>query len=137
MEIWRRDMVVSNSLMSSQTTINLTTNDPRVVCSVPIGISQDTDLDKARTLLLDLRGKHPKATQVCGCPRTLLSASGVVLSLDIESVGLVSLCIEGAKKLIASAERHNFNPHCFLITGHFTERFPSSKVCGALELSTR
>ena len=62
MEICRRKVVVPNGLMSSQTTLNLTTNDPRVVCSVPIGISQDTDLDKVRTRLLDLRSKHPKAT---------------------------------------------------------------------------
>ena len=34
----------------------------------------DADLDKARAILLDLGSKHPKATQVCGCPLTILSA---------------------------------------------------------------
>jgi len=78
-----RRVVVPNSLMASQTAINLTTNDPRVVCSVPISISYDADVDKARAILLDLGSKHPKATLVCGCPLTLLGPSGVVLSLDM------------------------------------------------------
>jgi hypothetical protein len=34
-----RRVVVPNSLMASQTTINLTTNDPRVDCTVPMSIS--------------------------------------------------------------------------------------------------
>ena len=78
-----RRVVVPNSVMASQTNINLTANDPRVICSVLIGISYDSDIDKARAILLDLAGKHPKAKQVCGCPLTQLGASGVVLSLDV------------------------------------------------------
>ena len=78
-----RRVVVPNSVMASQTNINLTANDPRVVCSVLVGISYDSDIDKARTILLDLAGKHPKAKQVCGCPLTQLGASGVTLSLDV------------------------------------------------------
>lgn len=78
-----RRVVVPNSVMASQTTINLTTNDPRVVCSVPLSISYDADIDRARAILLDLGSKHPKATQVCGCPLTQLGAAGVTLSLDM------------------------------------------------------
>ena len=78
-----RRVVVPNSVMASQTNINLTANDPRVICSVPIGISYDSDIDKARAILLDLAGKHDKAKQVCGCPLTQLGAAGVVLSLDV------------------------------------------------------
>jgi len=78
-----RRVVVPNSLMASQTNINLTANDPRVICSVLIGISYDSDIDKARAILLDLGGQHPKAEQVCGCPLTQLGDSGVVLSLDV------------------------------------------------------
>ena len=78
-----RRVVVPNSLMASQTNINLTTNDPRVVCSVLIGISQASDIDQARAILLGLASKHAKARQVCGCPVTQLGASGVVLSLDV------------------------------------------------------
>ncbi len=77
-----RRVVVPNSLMASQTNINLTANDPRVICSVLIGISYDSDIDKARAILLDLAAKHPKAKQVCGCPLIQLGAAGVVLSVD-------------------------------------------------------
>jgi small-conductance mechanosensitive channel len=78
-----RRVVVPNSLMASQTNINLTANDPRVICSVLIGLSCASDIDKARAILLDLAGKHPNAKQVCGCPLTQLGAAGVVLSLDV------------------------------------------------------
>ena len=78
-----RRVVVPNSVMASQTNVNLTANDPRVICSVSIGISYDSDIDKARAILLDLASKHAKAKQVCGCPLTQLGASGVVLSLDV------------------------------------------------------
>jgi len=78
-----RRVVVPNSLMASQTAINLTANDPRVVCSVPFNISYDADIDKARAILLELAGKHPRAREVCGCPVTQLGSSGVVLTLDV------------------------------------------------------
>ena len=102
-----RRVVVPNSLMASQTNINLTTDDPRVVCSVPMSISNDADMDKARTILLDLGSKHPKASQVCGCPLTQLSASGVVLSLDmwcadaLTAITLKCDLLEQAKKRFA------------------------------------
>jgi len=78
-----RRVVVPNSLMASQTTINLTGNDPRVVCSVAIGISYDSDIDKARGALLELASKHPKAGKLSACAVTQLGASGVVLTLDV------------------------------------------------------
>ena len=61
-----RRVVVPNSVMASQTTINLTGNDPRLICSVPIGISYHADIDKARAILLELAGQHPKANQGAG-----------------------------------------------------------------------
>ena len=72
----KRRVVVPNSVMASQTAINLTANDPRIIYPVPIGISYDSDFDKARGILLDLAGKHPKAKEVCGCSsRSHLSAT--------------------------------------------------------------
>jgi small-conductance mechanosensitive channel len=103
-----RRVVVPNSLMASQTAINLTTNDPRVVCSVPVAISGDADLDKARAILLELGRLHPMATRVCGCPVTAWSAAGVVLSLDLwcpdalTAIGLRCELLEQAKKRFAN-----------------------------------
>ena len=78
-----RRVVVPNSLMASQTNINLTGNDPRVVCSVAVGISYDSDIDKARGILLELASKHPNAGKVTACLVTQLGAAGMVLTLDV------------------------------------------------------
>ena len=78
-----RLVVIPNSVMAGQTTINLTGNDPRVICSVPIGISYDSNIDKARGILLELAGKLAKAEDICGCPLTQLGSSGPVLTLDV------------------------------------------------------
>ena len=78
-----RRVVVPNSLMASQTSINLTGDDPRIVCSVPISIGYGSDIDKARGILLELASKHPHAESVCGCPLTQLGGSGMVLTLDV------------------------------------------------------
>src|SRR5215472_6142184 len=78
-----RRIVVPNSSMASQTTVNLSGEDPRVVASIPFAISNDSDIDKARTILLDLARKHPRAKEVSGCPVTQAGASGVVLTLNI------------------------------------------------------
>jgi small conductance mechanosensitive channel len=75
-----RRIVVPNSVISSQTTVNLTGDDPRVLCSVPIGISCDADIDQARALLLDLLRQQPQVKQVCGCPVTQLGVNGIVLT---------------------------------------------------------
>jgi small conductance mechanosensitive channel len=77
-----RRVVVPNSAMASQTTVNLTSEDPRVVCNVPFTISYQSDLDKARAILLELARQHPLAKQVIGCPVTQVGPVGVVLTLS-------------------------------------------------------
>ncbi|HEY9073332.1 MAG TPA: mechanosensitive ion channel family protein [Desulfobaccales bacterium] len=76
-----RRVVVPNSTIASQTTINLTCEDPRALCSVPISISCDSDIDKTRAILLELARRHPKAQEVTGCPVTQFGPNGVVLTL--------------------------------------------------------
>ena len=78
-----RRVVVPNSLMASQTTINLTGDDPRVICSVPISLGGGAEIDQARSILLALAGKHPKVQSVYGCPLTQLGSSGIVLTLEV------------------------------------------------------
>lgn len=77
-----RHVVVPNSVIASQTIINLTGNDPRLICSVGFGISYDSDIDKARAILMDLAAKNPQAQKVCACPVTQLAAYSVVLTLQ-------------------------------------------------------
>ena len=76
-----RRVVVPNSTMASQVTINLTTKDPRVMAVVPIGIGYRADITKARGILAELAKRHPKVQEMVDCPVTQLGNSSVVLSL--------------------------------------------------------
>lgn len=103
-----RRVVVPNSTIASQTTINLTSEDPRTFCSVPISISCDSDIDKTRAILLELARRHPLTQEVTGCPVTQFGPGGVVLTLgawcaDSATAGVVKgdLLEQAAKRLAA------------------------------------
>jgi small conductance mechanosensitive channel len=104
-----RRIVVPNSVIASQTTVNLTGDDPRALCSVPIGISYDAGIDKAREILLELLHQHPQAKEVCGCPVTQLGVNGVVLTPTAwcagtdAAVALKCDLLEQARKRFAAA----------------------------------
>lgn len=76
-----RRIVVPNSVMAGQVTVNLTATDPRAMAVVPIGIGYDADIDKARRILVELAQGHSKVEAVVGCPVTQLGNSSVVLTL--------------------------------------------------------
>lgn len=78
-----RRVVVPNSIMASQTTINLTRDDLRAVCCVSVVISLDSDLDHARAILLEIAGSNPKTKKIDSCPVTHLDGSGVQLTLSV------------------------------------------------------
>jgi len=78
-----RRVVVPNSLMASQVTINLTRDDSRAICSIAVVITLDSDLDKARALLLEIAQGNPKAQKIDGCPVTRLDGSGIELTLSV------------------------------------------------------
>ena len=76
-----RRIVVPNGLIANQVTVNLTSKDARVMASIPIGIGYGSDIDRARSILLELARKHPAVETVVGCPVTELGDSSVLLSL--------------------------------------------------------
>jgi small-conductance mechanosensitive channel len=78
-----RRIVIPNSAMASQTSVNLSQTDRRTLCVVPIGISYDADVDKARRTLLNLAAQNPKVEEPAGCPVTALEGSRLVLSLKV------------------------------------------------------
>jgi small-conductance mechanosensitive channel len=78
-----RRVVVPNSIMASQTTINMTRDDLRAVCSVSIVISLDSDLDRARAILLEIAVSNPKTQKIGGCSVTHLDGAGVELTLSV------------------------------------------------------
>jgi small conductance mechanosensitive channel len=69
--------------MAGQTTINLTRDDSRAMCSVPVVISLETNMDQARSIMLEVAQGNPKAQKVDGCPVTRLDGSGVELTLNV------------------------------------------------------
>jgi len=77
-----RRVVIPNSVMASQTSINLSLTDKRNLCVVPFRLSQDADVEKARKILVELVKQHPKALEYVGCPVTALGKSSVTLSLQ-------------------------------------------------------
>ena len=78
-----RRVVVPNSIMASQTTVNLTRDDSRAICSVPVVVSLDSDIDQVRAILLEIAGSNPKAQKIGGCPVTRLDGFGVELTLSV------------------------------------------------------
>lgn len=83
-----RRIVVPNSIMASQTTVNLAGEDPRAQCLIPFGIDVGADVDKARAVVLELARQHAKVKEVAGCAVTQVSAAGVVLTLTVWCVDL-------------------------------------------------
>ncbi|MBU0595644.1 mechanosensitive ion channel family protein [Candidatus Bipolaricaulota bacterium] len=74
-----RRIIVPNSLMAAQTTVNL--SDPRMMAIVSIGLDYASDVERARAILTEIAGAHPLVREIVGCPVAELSSSGVVLSL--------------------------------------------------------
>ncbi|MEI8376497.1 MAG: mechanosensitive ion channel family protein [Planctomycetota bacterium] len=77
-----RRIVVPNSLMANQVTVNLTPTDRRIMVAVPIRIAYDADLEKAREIMVHLAKQHPSVQEVVGCPLTALGESSVTLTLQ-------------------------------------------------------
>jgi len=78
-----RRVVVPNSVMASQISINLTSKDPRVMAVVPISIGYDSDIDKARSILMALAQRNTRVQEAVGCPVSQLANSSVTLSLRV------------------------------------------------------
>jgi small-conductance mechanosensitive channel len=78
-----RHVVVPNNMMANQTTINLTRDDPQILCSIPILITHDSNLTKARAILMALAKANPRTLKIGGCPVTQLDGFGVVLTLSV------------------------------------------------------
>jgi small conductance mechanosensitive channel len=74
-----RRIVVPNSLMAAQATVNL--SDPRMMAIVSIGLDYASDVERARSILTEIADAHPLVREIVGCPVAELSSSGVMLSL--------------------------------------------------------
>ncbi|MCS7060484.1 MAG: mechanosensitive ion channel family protein [Anaerolineae bacterium] len=89
-----RRVIVPNSVMNSQITINLSAHDPRKLAVITFQVGAGADLDQARSMALQAAQAHPLSEQVVGCPVINLSAGNAVLSLRVWCAHF-----EAAKKL--------------------------------------
>jgi small-conductance mechanosensitive channel len=78
-----RRIVVPNSTMASQVTVNLNTWNLQAMAIVPVGIAADEDVDAVRHVLLAIGAGHPQVDRVIDCPVRPHGESGVVLSLRV------------------------------------------------------
>ena len=78
-----RRVVVPNSVMATQVTINLTARDPRTMLALPIAVGYAADLDRARSIFVDLARGHDGILSVVDCPVTRLGESAVTLTLRV------------------------------------------------------
>ena len=103
-----RRIVLPNSLMASQTNINLSTIDRTVLWSIAIGIGYGANIDKARGILLDLGANHPATKSVNGCPIIQLNPSGIVFSLDLWCADALTAITLRSDLLEQSVKRFKF-----------------------------
>jgi small conductance mechanosensitive channel len=78
-----RRVVLPNSLAGTQTTVNLTSVDPRVMTAVNVGISYTADVARAREILLDISSAHPDVIETVDCPVVELGSSSVSLRVRV------------------------------------------------------
>jgi small-conductance mechanosensitive channel len=76
-----RRVVLPNALASSQTTVNLTSVDPRVMAAIHVSVSYTSDVGRARDILLGIANGHRDVLQVLDCPVVELGSSSVTLRL--------------------------------------------------------
>ena len=108
----QRLLVIPNSNIASQSTINLSSLPPRTSCGVSVYVATGSDVARARQVLLDLAKAHPKITSVDGCYVTRVTSRGVLLTLAAASAdgdavpGVKSDLLENAKKQFDAAGIH-------------------------------
>ena len=78
-----RRVIISNSSISITTMVNLSAKELRTMAIVPISIGYDSDIDKARALILEVASGLPDIEEVVSCPVTNLGASSVDFSLRL------------------------------------------------------
>lgn len=85
-----RWVILPNSIMASQTIVNLSGGDPRAVCQVAIRIGSAALIDKVRGILTEAAAQHPKVHRTIGCPLTQLEPTGMVLTLTVQCADAVT-----------------------------------------------
>jgi len=78
-----RWIVLPNSVIVGETTVNLTSGDPKALALIPFSIGYDSDIDKTRKIAIELATAHPGVQEVMNCPVHDLADSSVDLTLRV------------------------------------------------------
>ena len=104
-----RRLVIPNSTMASQTSINLSLARQGAPCLVTIVLAPAVDPAPVRKILTDLARVHPQTVAIDGCNVTALSGSGTTVTLNLwcadpaAAAVLRSDLLESAKKQFDAA----------------------------------
>jgi small conductance mechanosensitive channel len=105
----QRLLVIPNSTIASQASINLSLTPVRAPCGVSLCVATGGEIAPARQILLDLAKAHQKIAQVDGCFVTSVTGQGVTLTLSAACAeagaapGVKSDLLENAKKQFDAA----------------------------------
>ncbi len=105
----QRLLVIPNSNMASQASLNLSLTPQRTPCGVSFYVAAGSDAARARQILLEVAKAQAKIAQVDGCYITRVTSRGVILTLaascaDGDAVpGVKSDLLENAKKQFDTA----------------------------------
>ena len=102
-----RRIILSNASISSATMVNLSAKDLRMMALIPISVGYDSDIDAARSLILEVASGIPEIDEVVGCPITNLGSSSVDFSLRVwcADAGVAA----GVKNTVLEAVKRRFD----------------------------
>lgn len=119
-----RRIVLPNSVMAGQTTVNLSLVNTRAMASVPISIGYEVDVERARAIVVQLARQNPNAQQVVDCPVMSLSPSSVDLTLHVWCVNtgaatkLKAELLEQVKEAFAKEKIEIPHPYTNVVLKH-------------------
>jgi len=99
-----RKIVIPNSVMASQTCINISLKAVRAAAIVTVNLGHGADIDKARGILTELAKASSKVVEVQSCRVSALSDSGTTMTLTVwcadatTAAEVKSDLLEGVKK---------------------------------------
>ena len=76
-------IVVPNSQIASQITINLTQSEKRTPLLIPFHLLAGVAIDQARSILTETASKHEKVLELAGCRATQVDGAGITLTLKV------------------------------------------------------
>jgi small conductance mechanosensitive channel len=81
-----RRLIIPNSKISSEAIINWTIEDPAIIWSINVGISYDSDIDKAREVMIEEARKHPNVMPLHKVEYSLSTPS--LIEPDLHKIGI-------------------------------------------------